>query len=391
VDLVTYVSTELGAWQKALRLQDWRITAEVVDGLATPDGQPAYGLCWPCVDNKTALIQIDAGAGDEARNTIIHELLHLHLAPFQNRSPTARAAEEQAVWAIEGLIAQLMANGGELRARLVARAHVGGAVARGRAKAGTVWLARLDAGRKRLAPPQRRAVEARNMANGVSGALEQIRIWAESSTDEKIKGLAEQLAAAVEEKAGAIGLDTAAGGTDEGSGEGGGESAATVPPMGMSGNPTEDTSTPVSDTPEDKPMTRADARKMLAEERARAQVFAAAEKHREGFTPRMRAQLEDMPLARAQAIVEALPWKARRPEAGSQNDKQNGAQGAQNDAGRELDVRTLIRVEAVDRANGIDPKKVEAVRARLGTEDDPRVVSMKSLLDKRKAKAAPAQ
>jgi len=225
------------------------------------------------------------------------------------------------------------------------------------------------------------------MENNVAKALEQIRAWAESSTDDGIKGLAEKLAAAVEEKAGAIGLDTAAGGTDEG----GGESAATVPPMGMSGNPTEDKSTPVSDTPEDKPMTRKDARKMLAEERDRAQVFAAAEKHREGFTPRMRAQLEDMPLVRARAIVEALPLKPRRPEAGAQSNQQNGAQGAQNDAGRELDVRTRIRVEAVDRANGIDPTKVEAVRARLGTEDDPRVVSMKRLLDKRKAKTTPAQ
>src|SRR5262249_24465879 len=128
-----------------------------------------------------------------------------------------------------------------------------------------------------------------------------------------------------------------------------------------------------------------------AEERSRAQLFTAAEQHREGFTPRMRAQLEDMPLTRARAIVEALPFKPKQADAGTQKDKDqkgkdNGAEGAQDGAVRELDVRTRIRVEAVDRENGIDPKKVEAVRVRIGTEDDPRVVSMKRILERKNAK-----
>jgi hypothetical protein len=51
-----------------------------------------------------------------------------------------------------------------------------------------------------------------------------------------------------------------------------------------------------------------------------------------------------------------------------------------------LDERARIRIEAVDRENGIDPAKVEAVRARLGTDDDPRVVSIKRLLERKRAK-----
>lgn len=389
MDLAIYVPTELALWQKALRLEDWRITVEVIDGLTTPDGRPAYGLCWPCVDNKTALIQFDANAGKEALNTIIHELLHLHLAPFQNRSPAACAAEENAVWAIEGLIAQLMANGGALRARLVARAHVDGAAARGKVDAGRVWFARLDVSRERLAPPKGRATEARSMADNVGGALKTLRNWAEASTDDEIKGLAEQLAAAVEAKAGAIGLDTTGEGAAEA--ETGAETPASAPAMGMTETPTEDKPMPASDTPDDKPMTRTDARKLLAEERQRAQLFDAAEKHREGFSPKMRAQLEDMPFVRARAIVEALPLKPRRPEAGSQNDKAKAGQEAQTDARRELDVRARMRVEAVDLAHGIDPAKVEAVRVRLGTKDDPRVVSMKLLMERKKAKTSPAK
>jgi hypothetical protein len=51
-----------------------------------------------------------------------------------------------------------------------------------------------------------------------------------------------------------------------------------------------------------------------------------------------------------------------------------------------LDERARIRVERIDDEHGIDPRKVAAVRARLGTDDDPRVVSMNRLLARKKTK-----
>ncbi len=75
-----------------------------------------WGLCRPVVDAKVATIVIrdpntppEGCTVEEAMaqvvETVVHELVHLHFAPFQNASPTAVAAEEQAVWSIaEALI-----------------------------------------------------------------------------------------------------------------------------------------------------------------------------------------------------------------------------------------------------------------------------------------------
>jgi hypothetical protein len=105
----------LARWQKALRLLDWRIAIEYVRDLCAADGDPVYGLCTPCVDNKTAWIRIrdpetpvDNGRDAVAmvEPVVVHECVHLHFAPWNARSPAEIAAEEQAVWAIaEALVA----------------------------------------------------------------------------------------------------------------------------------------------------------------------------------------------------------------------------------------------------------------------------------------------
>ena len=110
-DLASLVSH----YQEALRLRDWRIDVSYAPNLCQGD-QPVWGLCRPVVDAKVATIVIrdpntppEGCTVEEAMaqvvETVVHELVHLHFAPFQNVSPTAVAAEEQAVWSLaEALI-----------------------------------------------------------------------------------------------------------------------------------------------------------------------------------------------------------------------------------------------------------------------------------------------
>lgn len=121
----------LAYWQKALRLLDWRIAVEYVADLRSRDGTPCYGLCFPFADNKTAriLVRDPSTPLDDRRNpaslieeTIIHELLHLHFAPFGGRRPAEIAVEEQAVWAIAEALIQRKGTGQEL---FLARAMIG--------------------------------------------------------------------------------------------------------------------------------------------------------------------------------------------------------------------------------------------------------------------------
>jgi hypothetical protein len=125
----------LAYWQKALRLLDWRIAIEYVPDLQSRDGTPCYGLCFPFADNKTAQILVRdpstplddrPDTASRIEETIIHELLHLHFAPFGGRRPAEIAVEEQAVWAIAEALIQRKGTGQELslvRAMVGALAH----------------------------------------------------------------------------------------------------------------------------------------------------------------------------------------------------------------------------------------------------------------------------
>ena len=95
-------------YQDLLRLRDWRIDVAYKPDLATRDGRPVWGLCYPTVDSRSARIEIrdpstpPAGvsledAAAQVVETVVHELVHLHFAPFGNSSPAEIAAEEQAV------------------------------------------------------------------------------------------------------------------------------------------------------------------------------------------------------------------------------------------------------------------------------------------------------
>lgn len=109
-------------WKKALRLDSWRIQAEYIPNLCTAEGAEVYGLCSHVADNRTARIQIRApetpiadGLDPNAKveEIVIHELLHLHFAPFETRSPAEVVAEEQAVWSIAEALYNVKGTGQE--------------------------------------------------------------------------------------------------------------------------------------------------------------------------------------------------------------------------------------------------------------------------------------
>ena len=106
-------------WQKLLRLQDWRITSkfttqEFLKELTELDS--AVGACESFVETKEAKIHIlgpehwseeyDAREQD-VENTVVHELLHCHFAPFEAEDKATQLQHEQAIEAITEVIMQL--------------------------------------------------------------------------------------------------------------------------------------------------------------------------------------------------------------------------------------------------------------------------------------------
>lgn len=123
-------------YQRELRLLDWRIDVAYEPNLVDSKGRTVWGLCLPVADSKTARIIIRDPATPpdgvtpeqavrEVVETVVHELCHLHFAPFANRTPEAIVAEEQAVWALaEALVAARGTPAEQVYARvIVARAE----------------------------------------------------------------------------------------------------------------------------------------------------------------------------------------------------------------------------------------------------------------------------
>lgn len=105
-------------YQRELRLENWRIEATYAPDLADPrSGRPVWGLCFPTGDAKVAKIVIrdpatppdgetQETALSHVRETVIHELAHLHFAPFGHMAPAEVSAEENAVWAFAEALAK---------------------------------------------------------------------------------------------------------------------------------------------------------------------------------------------------------------------------------------------------------------------------------------------
>jgi hypothetical protein len=100
-------------WQRKLRLQDWNVKVSLLRLNEMPD-QECIGAILPMIERKDAnmmlLSPMDVPLlsshylNDEEVNyglTIVHELLHLHLAAFtQTLTPDQTVAEEQAINAL---------------------------------------------------------------------------------------------------------------------------------------------------------------------------------------------------------------------------------------------------------------------------------------------------
>jgi hypothetical protein len=99
-------------WQRRLRLLDWDVKVKLCREREFVDhgrqGEVEYSLI-----NKQAVIHIldpvDFPSGDwdqDQEKTLIHELLHLHTAPFSPEADTLQGAAEE--WAINSIAAALV-------------------------------------------------------------------------------------------------------------------------------------------------------------------------------------------------------------------------------------------------------------------------------------------
>lgn len=104
-------------WQKVLRLQDWDVRARLVRWHEMREPCRNAGECEWSLSKKQAILRIvcpeDAGPNDhwphDVERTLVHELLHLHLAPLDrdDMDPLEHTAMEQAIHAIACALVEL--------------------------------------------------------------------------------------------------------------------------------------------------------------------------------------------------------------------------------------------------------------------------------------------
>jgi hypothetical protein len=110
---------KLQEWQKRLRLQDWNIDVKIKRARDILDGCQAE-VNW-VLTKKMAIISImdpfdypsDSMEPQDMEDSLVHELLHLHLAPISNygNDDNYQIFEEQAIESIaSGLIAAYREN-----------------------------------------------------------------------------------------------------------------------------------------------------------------------------------------------------------------------------------------------------------------------------------------
>lgn len=99
-------------WQGVLRLQDWDVKVFVVRkrDLSSGDVMGEISFTLP---KKTAVISIldpvdydpDIAWGQDQEQTLVHELLHLHMAPFDHSEGLEHTAME---WAVDSIAKALV-------------------------------------------------------------------------------------------------------------------------------------------------------------------------------------------------------------------------------------------------------------------------------------------
>lgn len=109
----TELNEALAYWQKVLRLQDWRITAEVVRGRQFDSATQTAGtnLCTGLKEAKITLrdpidYESPRGTPQDHELDLIHELLHLHLEPL-----IEVAAETNGCYLLKEQVIECLATG----------------------------------------------------------------------------------------------------------------------------------------------------------------------------------------------------------------------------------------------------------------------------------------
>ena len=111
---------KLKTWQKRLRLQDWIIKVHIVRGRDMKLEECQAEVSWT-IAKKTATVRIidpldypsDVTDPQDMENSLIHELLHLHLAPITGGDVDGvfHIAEEQAIESITSGIISCIREG----------------------------------------------------------------------------------------------------------------------------------------------------------------------------------------------------------------------------------------------------------------------------------------
>jgi hypothetical protein len=94
-------------WQKKLRLQDWRLTVrystpgEVIDCRGFVNSYPNLKAADIIILDQTSELaeKFDFTTFEKLQHTLVHELLHLHFAPFKHQTISSlhNTLEEQIV------------------------------------------------------------------------------------------------------------------------------------------------------------------------------------------------------------------------------------------------------------------------------------------------------
>ncbi|MFD1450845.1 hypothetical protein [Oceanobacillus sojae] len=115
---------KLAYWQKILRLSDWIITVRIARERDMNLSGCAGEISWS-LNNKAASIRIldeidcpqDLMYPQDMEKTLVHELLHLHLAPisdhFSNDNDIYTVFEEQAIDCIADALVRVSRENGD--------------------------------------------------------------------------------------------------------------------------------------------------------------------------------------------------------------------------------------------------------------------------------------
>lgn len=116
----THLKERLAYWQKLLRLQDWDVIPKIVRReKMTLGGQ---GECQWGLERKEATIRLigpidypdDCSREQDQELTLVHELLHLHFAPFSADGGSKEVAQEQVIQCIAQALVSLERKGAAL-------------------------------------------------------------------------------------------------------------------------------------------------------------------------------------------------------------------------------------------------------------------------------------